>query len=103
MPDKLNLNGTRNFLNGNNVNGQSMTLSEFQCIYGWEYGDRMLGRVVGLIFVLPWAYFSVRGRIPTGYQKRMVGLVAMRGTQGLVGWWIVLDVPGFVWSRPFIC
>jgi heme a synthase len=68
---------------------QNMTLSDFQYIYGWEYGHRMLGRVVGLVFVLPWAYFSLRGRIPPGYQKRMVGLLAMGGTQGLVGWWMV--------------
>ncbi|KAG7356627.1 heme A synthase [Nitzschia inconspicua] len=68
---------------------KSMTLSEFQYIYGWEYGHRMLGRTVGLIFGLPWAYFSLRGRIPSGYQKRMVGLLAMGGTQGLVGWWMV--------------
>jgi heme a synthase len=68
---------------------QSMTLSEFQYIYGWEYGHRMFGRAVGLIFVLPWAYFSLRGRIPPGYQKRMIGLLAMGGTQGLVGWWMV--------------
>lgn len=68
---------------------KNMTLSEFQYIYGWEYGHRMLGRTVGLIFVLPWAYLSLRGRIPAGYQKRMVGLLAMGGTQGLVGWWMV--------------
>lgn len=68
---------------------KSMTLSEFKFIYGWEYGHRMLGRTVGLIFCLPWAYFTIRGRIPSGYQGRMVGLLAMGGTQGLVGWWMV--------------
>lgn len=68
---------------------QSMSLSEFKFIYGWEYGHRMLGRTVGLIFGLPWLYFTARGRIPQGYQKRMVGLLAMGGTQGLVGWWMV--------------
>lgn len=68
---------------------KSMTLSEFKFIYGWEYGHRMLGRTVGLIFTLPWIYFTARGRIPQGYQKRMVGLLAMGGTQGLVGWWMV--------------
>lgn len=68
---------------------KSMTLSEFKYIYGWEYGHRMLGRSVGLIFCVPWIYFSVRGRIPKGYQGRMVGLLAMGGTQGLVGWWMV--------------
>jgi len=68
---------------------QSMTLSEFKFIYGWEYGHRMLGRTVGLIFCLPWLYFTVRGKIPKGFQPRMVGLLAMGGTQGLVGWWMV--------------
>jgi cytochrome c oxidase assembly protein subunit 15 len=68
---------------------KTMTLSEFKYIYAWEYGHRMLGRTVGLIFALPWIYFSVRGRIPKGYQGRMVGLLAMGGTQGLVGWWMV--------------
>lgn len=68
---------------------KSMTLSEFKFIYGWEYGHRMLGRTVGLIFCLPWMYFTARGRIPKGYQGRMVGLLAMGGTQGLVGWWMV--------------
>jgi cytochrome c oxidase assembly protein subunit 15 len=68
---------------------KGMTLSDFKYIYGWEYGHRMLGRTVGVIFVLPWAYFTLRGRIPSGYQKRMVGLLAMGGTQGLVGWWMV--------------
>ncbi|KAI2499064.1 Cytochrome oxidase assembly protein [Fragilaria crotonensis] len=68
---------------------QSMTLDEFQYIYAWEYGHRMLGRVVGLVFVVPWMYFSVKGKIPKGYQMRMMGLGLMGGTQGLVGWWMV--------------
>jgi len=68
---------------------KSMTLSEFKFIFGWEYGHRMLGRAVGLAFVLPWAYFSAKRLIPKGYQKRMIGLLAMGGTQGLVGWWMV--------------
>jgi len=66
-----------------------MTLSEFKFIYGWEYGHRMLGRAVGLAFIMPWAYFSAKRLIPKGYQKRMFGLLAMGGTQGLVGWWMV--------------
>ena len=68
---------------------QSMTLSDFQFIYAWEYGHRMLGRMVGLVFVAPWAYFTLRGKIPQGYQPRMATLAAMGGTQGLVGWWMV--------------
>jgi len=68
---------------------QSMTLEEFKYIFYWEWGHRMLGRTVGLAFMMPWAYFAVRGRIPAGYHGRMVTLFAMGGTQGLVGWWMV--------------
>jgi cytochrome c oxidase assembly protein subunit 15 len=68
---------------------KSMTLSDFQFIYAWEYGHRMLGRFVGVAFAMPWMYFTFKGRIPKGYQKRMVGLLAMGGTQGMVGWWMV--------------
>lgn len=68
---------------------KSMTLDEFQYIYFWEYGHRMLGRFVGVCFAAPWAYFALRGKIPPGYSNRMKILFAMGGTQGLVGWWMV--------------
>ena len=68
---------------------KAMTLNDFKYIYAWEYGHRMLGRCVGLVFVIPWAYFSIRGLVPAGYQPRMVGLLCMGGGQGLVGWWMV--------------
>ena len=68
---------------------KSMTLDEFKFIYAWEYGHRMLGRCVGLVFAVPWMYFTARGMIPKGYQPRMFALLAMGGTQGLVGWWMV--------------
>ena len=68
---------------------QSMTLRDFQYIYAWEYGHRMMGRFIGVAFTLPWIYFTVRRRIPTGYQARMLGLWTMGGMQGAVGWWMV--------------
>jgi heme a synthase len=68
---------------------KAMTLNDFKYIYAWEYGHRMLGRCVGLVFVIPWAYFSMRGLVPAGYQPRMLGLLCMGGGQGLVGWWMV--------------
>lgn len=70
---------------------QHMTLSEFQYIYAWEYGHRMLGRCVGLIYVVPWMVLSYRGTIAkcAVSQGRLALLGAMGGTQGLVGWWMV--------------
>ena len=68
---------------------KSMTLEEFQYIYFWEWGHRMLGRFVGVCFAAPWAYFAFKGKIPPGYSNRMKLLFTMGGTQGLVGWWMV--------------
>lgn len=68
---------------------KSMSLQEFQYIYAWEYGHRMLGRFVGLAFCAPWAYFTVRKQIPAGYQGRMALLASMGAAQGVVGWWMV--------------
>jgi len=70
---------------------QSMTLSEFQYIYAWEYGHRMLGRCVGLVYVVPWMVLTYRGTIANCAvsQGRLALLGAMGGTQGLVGWWMV--------------
>lgn len=68
---------------------KSMTVEEFQYIYFWEWGHRMLGRVVGVCFAAPWAYFALKKKIPPGYGNRMRLLFAMGGTQGLVGWWMV--------------
>ena len=68
---------------------QSMTLSDFQFIYAWEYGHRMMGRLIGVAFTLPWIYYTVRAKIPKGFQGRMFALWCMGGAQGLVGWWMV--------------
>jgi cytochrome c oxidase assembly protein subunit 15 len=68
---------------------KNMTLDEFKYIYAWEYGHRMIGRVVGLAFILPLMYFTARGLIPPGYQPRMAVLGTMGASQGIVGWWMV--------------
>lgn len=68
---------------------RQMTLSEFQYIYAWEYGHRMLGRAIGVAFVGPWLYFTARRKIPPGFQGRMALLASMGAAQGLVGWWMV--------------
>ncbi|KAL7532938.1 hypothetical protein ACHAXR_004940 [Thalassiosira sp. AJA248-18] len=88
---------------------QSMDLEEFKYIYYWEWGHRMMGRFVGVVFGGGWAYFTwmhrpklsspsaamsilpknITSAIPPGYQSRLALLFAMGGTQGLVGWWMV--------------
>lgn len=74
---------------------KNMTIDEFKFIFFWEYGHRMFGRVIGLAYTLPLAYFMANGTIPRHLYGRMVTLLGLGGAQGLVGWWMVksgLDV-----------
>lgn len=66
-----------------------MNLDEFKAIYWWEWGHRLLGRLVGAVFALPFAYFLIRREIPRRLIGRCVGLFAFGGLQGAVGWWMV--------------
>lgn len=72
------------------INGPAgMTLAEFKFIYFWEWVHRLLGRVVGLAFALPLAWFWVKRAIPAGYKPRLLALMALGGLQGAIGWWMV--------------
>jgi len=72
------------------VNGPAgMTLAGFKAIFFWEWFHRLIGRAIGLAFALPLAVFWARGAIPRGYHARLIGLLALGGLQGLVGWWMV--------------
>ena len=68
---------------------QGMTLAGFKAIFFWEYMHRLLGRVIGLAFALPLAWFAIRRQIPRGYGWRLVALLALGGFQGFIGWWMV--------------
>lgn len=68
---------------------QGMTLAGFKAIFFWEYLHRLLGRVIGLAFAGPLAWFWVRGMIPAGYKPRLLALLMLGGLQGAIGWWMV--------------
>ncbi|CUM64305.1 uncharacterized protein PRCAT00001905001 [Priceomyces carsonii] len=66
-----------------------ITLSEFKFIYSMEWGHRLVGRFIGLFFVLPALYFWKTGKFNSLTTKRVVGLTALLGLQGVIGWWMV--------------
>ena len=68
---------------------EGMTLAEFKFIYFWEWIHRLLGRVIGLAFALPLAWFWVKKAIPAGYKPRLLALLALGALQGTIGWWMV--------------
>ncbi|WP_343519313.1 COX15/CtaA family protein [Sphingomonas sp.] len=66
-----------------------MSLAAFKGIYFWEYLHRLLGRLIGVAFALPLAWFAIRRAIPRGYGWRLAGLLVLGGLQGVIGWWMV--------------
>jgi cytochrome c oxidase assembly protein subunit 15 len=70
---------------------RGMTLPEFQFIFFWEWVHRLIGRLIGVAFALPLAWFAWKRAIPAGYGPRLLALLALGGLQGVVGWWMVVS------------
>ncbi len=68
-----------------------MTISEFKGIFYWEWGHRLLGRLIGVFFLAPMIWFWARGQIPVGYKKRLFVLLILGGGQGFLGWYMVMS------------
>ena len=70
------------------INNQ-MSLSEFKFIFYWEYFHRLTGRLLGLVFLLPFVFFLIRRAFDKqlGF-KIFVGFI-LGGLQGLMGWYMV--------------
>jgi cytochrome c oxidase assembly protein subunit 15 len=66
-----------------------MSLDAFKGIYLWEYGHRLLGRLIGLAFALPLAWFWLGGRLPRRLGPGLVGIFVLGFGQGLLGWYMV--------------
>ena len=66
-----------------------MGLAAFKNIFWWEYIHRFSGRLIGLLFFIPFVYFLVKGRLTAGLTWRLAGLLILGGLQGVIGWWMV--------------
>src|SRR5262249_5653183 len=66
-----------------------MTLDQFKVIYWWEWTHRLLGRVVGAVFLLPLLWFVWKGWIEPGLRNRLWLIFGLGALQGIAGWWMV--------------
>ena len=66
-----------------------MTLAGFKRIFWWEYGHRLLGRVIGVVFLVPFLWFLLRRAISPPIAWRLAGIFALGGVQGALGWFMV--------------
>lgn len=71
------------------LQNKGMTLDEFKSIYWWEWGHRQLGRVIGLVWAVGFLGLLVSRKMPQGWTGRLLGLGALGGLQGAIGWWMV--------------
>ena len=68
---------------------QGMSLEEFKGIFWWEYFHRLLGRVIGLAFFIPFVYFVARKGIDRPLGLKLAGIFLLGGLQGAMGWYMV--------------
>ena len=68
---------------------REMTLEAFKRIFWWEYFHRLLGRAIGVVFLLPLLWFVARRRIPPGYAPWLFGIFLLGALQGAMGWYMV--------------
>ncbi|MBK8169031.1 MAG: COX15/CtaA family protein [Sandaracinaceae bacterium] len=66
-----------------------MELAEFKSIFFWEYAHRLLGRLIGLAFFIPWGYFMLRRRIASRTSWQLAGVGLLGAVQGGIGWYMV--------------
>ena len=66
-----------------------MSLAQFKGIFFWEYTHRLLGRLIGLAYAVPFAWFWLRGRLPRRLIPALIGILALGFAQGALGWYMV--------------
>jgi len=66
-----------------------MTLDGFQFIFWWEWVHRLLGRLIGVVFFLPYLWFLLRGRLRGALAAKVFGFFILGGLQGAMGWYMV--------------
>ena len=71
------------------VNNSWMTVDDFKVIFFWEYVHRLLGRLLGVLFAVPFLVFLVQKRFTPQLAWPLFGLFLLGGFQGALGWWMV--------------
>jgi len=73
------------------------TVEDYKSIYWWEYIHRLIGRIIGMVFIIPFLYFLYRGWINRKLMMKLLVILALGGAQGVLGWYMVksglVDVP----------
>jgi cytochrome c oxidase assembly protein subunit 15 len=71
------------------IENAGMSLAAFKGIFWWEWTHRLLGRLLGVVFFLPFVWFAWKGAIRRAEWPRFVVLFLLGALQGFIGWWMV--------------
>ena len=71
------------------IKNYAMSLSEFKSIFWFEYLHRLLGRSIGLIFLIPFIYFLLKKQLSKSLTPKLIAMFVLGGLQGLMGWYMV--------------
>jgi len=71
------------------LQNRGMSLSDFKSIYRWEWGHRLLGRLIGFVVLIPMLVFAIKGQITRRLGRRLLLLLGFGAFQGALGWWMV--------------
>jgi cytochrome c oxidase assembly protein subunit 15 len=66
-----------------------MELAGFKAIFWWEYLHRLLGRLIGLVFLLPYLYFLIKRKLDRPLSWKLAGVFVLGAAQGAMGWYMV--------------
>jgi cytochrome c oxidase assembly protein subunit 15 len=66
-----------------------MTLAQFKGIFWWEWAHRLLGRLIGVVVLVPLIGLWMGGRIESALKPKLIAIFLLGGLQGAVGWWMV--------------
>lgn len=65
------------------------TLNDYKFIYFWEWFHRFIGRIIGIVFIIPFVYFLIKKKLDASTIKKCIILLFMGGFQGFLGWFMV--------------
>lgn len=64
-------------------------LSDFKSIFFWEYLHRLIGRIIGIVFIIPFIYFLLKKKIDNPLLLKLLIILVLGGFQGVLGWYMV--------------
>jgi heme a synthase len=79
------------------IMNSTMNLQEFKSIFFWEYLHRLIGRIIGIVFLIPFLFFIWKKMLNPWLTRQLIIIFLLGGVQGFLGWYMVasglVDIP----------